>query len=354
MRMEKINDSTIKVTITKDELDERGVNLLSLLGDEDKIESFLYSILDEIDVDDDFKSTGTVTFQVVPSTNGLDMYIKNKINPNMVEEMMNKENKTSNSFIRTMKDMTDIKNDHHSDEPVEKELNKFIEEPAWKLLDQYDRDSDDLYIIFRAREIFKLINKLMVKHHDLSDEDVQYLSRIQTNAIGLLNVVAKSDKDTLDQEKMGLYHLLTIERKQDNFKKQHPDAILDTDIPDADSEDYHNDSLPLFGEYDDEDDPDCLNFWIQISDFDNLLRLVVAVKDYVDVRSTLYKYNGEYMLQFSTHYAIDQEQYADYENTVLKAEEYGKRVIFEDNNLAKPTKLIIADNAVSELYKYFK
>lgn len=354
MRMEKINDSTIKVTITKDELDERGVNLLSLLGDEDKIESFLYSILDEIDVDDDFKSTGTVTFQVVPSTNGLDMYIKNKINPKMVEGMMNKDNKTSNSFIGTMKGMTDTTSDNQSDSQVGAEFDKFIKEPAWKLLDYYDRDSDELYTLFKAREIFELISRFIVKHSDLSDEDIRNLSKIQTDAIGLLNVVAKCDLDTLSQEKIGLYHLLSIEHKQDKFKKQHSDDVLDTNVSVDDWEDNRNDNLPLLGEYDDEKDTNRLNFWIQISNFDNLLRLAVAVKDYPDVMSTLYKYKGDYMLQFSTYYTNDQEPYADYESAVSKSEEYGKHVIFKDTNLVKPDKLIIANNAVSELCKYFK
>lgn len=87
MEMQRINEDTIKVMISNDELSERGVDVLSLLGDEDRIESFLYGILEEIDADKEFKDTSAVTFQVVPNKSGLEMFIKNNhLNENDIDK----------------------------------------------------------------------------------------------------------------------------------------------------------------------------------------------------------------------------------------------------------------------------
>lgn len=40
MEMERINDNTIRVMIENTDLKERGISVMELLGDHDKIESF--------------------------------------------------------------------------------------------------------------------------------------------------------------------------------------------------------------------------------------------------------------------------------------------------------------------------
>ncbi len=75
MEMEHIDENTVRVTIGNDDLEERGITVLDLLGNQHKIEDFFYSILEEIDVDQKFKDTEMVTFQVIPSNSGLELYI---------------------------------------------------------------------------------------------------------------------------------------------------------------------------------------------------------------------------------------------------------------------------------------
>ena len=75
MEMENINENTIRVLIENADLEERGITFLDLLGNQKQIESFFYSILEEVDVDNQFHETDAITFQVLPNGNGLELFI---------------------------------------------------------------------------------------------------------------------------------------------------------------------------------------------------------------------------------------------------------------------------------------
>ncbi|MBV7391553.1 adaptor protein MecA [Enterococcus alishanensis] len=86
MEMEHINENTIRVLIGNEDLADRGITFLDLLGNHREIESFFYSILEEVDVEDEFKSSEAVTFQVLPKKDGLELFISK----NMSQEEFNK------------------------------------------------------------------------------------------------------------------------------------------------------------------------------------------------------------------------------------------------------------------------
>ncbi|AXY25108.1 hypothetical protein CL176_03165 [Suicoccus acidiformans] len=75
MEMEHINENLIKVLIDAEDLEKRGINFLDLIGDQQSVERFFYSILEEVDVDHHFRESETVTFQVMPNRDGLELYI---------------------------------------------------------------------------------------------------------------------------------------------------------------------------------------------------------------------------------------------------------------------------------------
>ncbi|QIL45779.1 adaptor protein MecA [Vagococcus coleopterorum] len=75
MEMERINENTIRVLIENEDLAERGITFLDLLGNHKQIESFFYSILEEVDVEEQFQETEAVTFQVLPNRNGIELFI---------------------------------------------------------------------------------------------------------------------------------------------------------------------------------------------------------------------------------------------------------------------------------------
>lgn len=75
MEVEHINEDTIRVRIENADLEARGYTFLDLLGNQKQIETFFYSILEEVDIDEEFQESDAVTFQVMPSKNGLELFI---------------------------------------------------------------------------------------------------------------------------------------------------------------------------------------------------------------------------------------------------------------------------------------
>ncbi|MDD9138472.1 adaptor protein MecA [Fructobacillus sp. CRL 2054] len=75
MEMERINDNTIRVMVENDDLKDRGTSVRDLLSDRNKIESFFYNILSELDTDQEFADNDKVSFQVLPNQNGLELFI---------------------------------------------------------------------------------------------------------------------------------------------------------------------------------------------------------------------------------------------------------------------------------------
>lgn len=91
MEMEHINENTIRVMIGHDDLEERGVSFLDLLGNHREIESFFYSILEEVDIEEEFQSSEAVTFQVLPKGDGLELFISK----NMPDEEIGQNNEST-------------------------------------------------------------------------------------------------------------------------------------------------------------------------------------------------------------------------------------------------------------------
>ncbi len=88
MRVEKVNENTLRVSMTRDDLNQRGLKILDLLGNRDRVQEFFLSILHEVDVDNSFASDAPVTFQVMPNDHGIDLLItKMNKNMDMPEEM---------------------------------------------------------------------------------------------------------------------------------------------------------------------------------------------------------------------------------------------------------------------------
>ncbi|MCT3114739.1 adaptor protein MecA [Leuconostoc lactis] len=89
MEMERINDNTIRVMIENSDLQERGISIMELLGNHDKIESFFYSILSEVDINHDFNEEDQVTFQILPNRNGLELFISRLDEEHQVGDIIN-------------------------------------------------------------------------------------------------------------------------------------------------------------------------------------------------------------------------------------------------------------------------
>ncbi|XIF19639.1 MAG: hypothetical protein AJITA_00301 [Acetilactobacillus jinshanensis] len=75
MKKRIIDNHTMKVFITKEDLKQNGITALDLLGDHNQIEAFFYKVLNEVDPQHIFSSHKPLTFRVIPNAMGLDIII---------------------------------------------------------------------------------------------------------------------------------------------------------------------------------------------------------------------------------------------------------------------------------------
>lgn len=75
MEIEHINEDTIRVRLRNADLEDMGVSFAELMSDQTQIESFFHHVLDEADLKEQFQDSDSVTFQVMPTPEGFDMFI---------------------------------------------------------------------------------------------------------------------------------------------------------------------------------------------------------------------------------------------------------------------------------------
>lgn len=75
MEMEYINDNTIRVFIEANDLVERGISFMDIMSNQQQVEKFFMSVLEEVDEAKKFQHSDAITFQVMPKKNGIDLYI---------------------------------------------------------------------------------------------------------------------------------------------------------------------------------------------------------------------------------------------------------------------------------------
>ena len=81
MEMKQISEATLKITISMEDLEERGMELKDFLIPQEKTEEFFYSVMDELDLPDNFKDSGMLSFRVTPRKDRIDVFVtKSEIN----------------------------------------------------------------------------------------------------------------------------------------------------------------------------------------------------------------------------------------------------------------------------------
>lgn len=94
MKMKQISDSTLKITIKLEDLEERGMELADFLIPQEKTEEFFYSVLDELELPLTFRESGMLSFRVTPKPDKIDIFVtKSDIDKNIdFEDLVDFEN----------------------------------------------------------------------------------------------------------------------------------------------------------------------------------------------------------------------------------------------------------------------
>lgn len=129
MEMERINENTIRVSIGNDDLAERGITFLDLLGNQKQIETFFYSILEEVDVDEQFQGTDAVTFQVLPNHDGLELFISKNASIDGTTDFSGLDNGQADGFVDYLKNQMNSPEANSSvEEPTDSEDLNYLED----------------------------------------------------------------------------------------------------------------------------------------------------------------------------------------------------------------------------------
>ncbi|MGC4440067.1 adaptor protein MecA, partial [Streptococcus suis] len=75
MEMKQISETTLKITISMEDLADRGMELKDFLLPQEKTEEFFYSVMDELDLPDNFKNRGMLSFRVTPRKDRIDVFV---------------------------------------------------------------------------------------------------------------------------------------------------------------------------------------------------------------------------------------------------------------------------------------
>ena len=84
MKMKQISYTTLKITMSLEDLMDRGMEIADFLVPQEKTEEFFYAILDELEMPDSFLDTGMLSFRVTPKPDKVDVFVtKSKIDQNL-------------------------------------------------------------------------------------------------------------------------------------------------------------------------------------------------------------------------------------------------------------------------------
>lgn len=75
MKAKQISDTTMKITISMNDLEERGMALADFVMPQEKTEDFFYAVLDEVDLPEHFKHSGMLSFRVTPKKDKVDIFV---------------------------------------------------------------------------------------------------------------------------------------------------------------------------------------------------------------------------------------------------------------------------------------
>ena len=125
MEMKQISETTLKITISMEDLEERGMELKDFLIPQEKTEEFFYSVMDELDLPDNFKDSGMLSFRVTPRKDRIDVFVtKSEINKDMNFEDLAAFDDVSNmspeEFFKTLEQTMLSKGDTEAHEKLGK------------------------------------------------------------------------------------------------------------------------------------------------------------------------------------------------------------------------------------------
>ena len=218
MKMKQISDSTIKITMKLEDLEEHGMEMSDFLVPQEKTEEFFYTILDELDMPESFMDTGMLSFRVTPKPDRLDVFVtKSNVTKHLnfedlgeMPDMDELNDLSPDEFIKFL-EKNIMEKSHGDQEAIDhlaqiEQLQKELEEEVRAAVGREAKDATppaphDRYIYY------------ILKFAQLSDV-IRYVKRIDY------------DLDTSELYKMDHHYYLTILVDLEEQSHAYPEELL--------------------------------------------------------------------------------------------------------------------------------
>lgn len=158
MKMKQISESTLKITIPMEDLEERGMELADFLVPQEKTEEFFYTVLDELDLPMTFRESGMLSFRVTPKPDKIDIFVtKSDIDKNIdfddFADFANLEDiseMTPSDFLKTLEKT--VREKSRGDEAAMRHLEEV------EAAEEEDGENIDQQYIYYILEFEQLVN----------------------------------------------------------------------------------------------------------------------------------------------------------------------------------------------------
>lgn len=147
MEMKQISETTLKITISMDDLEERGMELKDFLIPQEKTEEFFYTVMDELELPDNFKDSGMLSFRVTPRKDRLDVFVtksdlNKEINFEDLADLGDVSQMTPEDFFKTIEKNMLEKGDVDAHEKLEK-IEEIMEEAVGAAMTQNNEEEKE-------------------------------------------------------------------------------------------------------------------------------------------------------------------------------------------------------------------
>ncbi|CAM4210249.1 adaptor protein MecA [Streptococcus penaeicida] len=148
MEMKQISETTLKITISMDDLEERGMELKDFLIPQEKTEEFFYNVMDELDLPENFKDSGMLSFRVTPRKDRLDVFVtKSELSKEIdfedLADLGDVSQMSPEDFFKTIEKSMMEKGDVNAHEKLEK-IEEMLEEAVEENQPNASNDSEEM------------------------------------------------------------------------------------------------------------------------------------------------------------------------------------------------------------------
>ncbi|MGT2827153.1 adaptor protein MecA [Streptococcus himalayensis] len=156
MKMKQISDTTVKITIRLEDLEERGMEMADFLVPQEKTEEFFYTILDELEMPESFLESGMLSFRVTPKPDRLDIFVtKSALDKNLdfnnltdLPDMEEMAQMTPDEFIKTLEKTILEKSKEDEEAVTSLEQAEVADEEAEQAVFAEEEESQEKYIYY--------------------------------------------------------------------------------------------------------------------------------------------------------------------------------------------------------------